>query len=313
MRADGEPDADLAGALSDRDQHDVHDADAADQQADARDGAQHAGHGGGGAGHGVGDLGHVADREIVFAVRRDAAGVAQNVLDSRLQFGGRGAVVGGDVDVVDVAVAGDAALIGGKRHQDDIVLVLAEAGIALGFEQADDLARGAVDADDLALGFAGAEELLAHRFADQAHAGAGACFRIRERAARHQLPVAGVEIGAVGAGDARGQALGAENDADLFLRRRRNGARPGQMCDEGGYILVGQRPYRLVEPAWSAAACRAAGTDDEQVRAELGDVRLDLGRGARADGQHGDDGGDTDDDAEQRQERAQHIAADGAQ
>ena len=34
-RADGQADADLARALGDRDQHDVHDADAAHQQADA--------------------------------------------------------------------------------------------------------------------------------------------------------------------------------------------------------------------------------------------------------------------------------------
>jgi hypothetical protein len=36
--ADGLADADFAGALGDRDQHDVHDADAADHEADAGDG-----------------------------------------------------------------------------------------------------------------------------------------------------------------------------------------------------------------------------------------------------------------------------------
>src|SRR5215217_2359514 len=34
--ADGEPEADLAGALGDRDQHDVHDADAADDERQRR-------------------------------------------------------------------------------------------------------------------------------------------------------------------------------------------------------------------------------------------------------------------------------------
>ena len=43
QRADREPDADLARALGDRDQHDVHDADAAHQQADAGDGAEQRG------------------------------------------------------------------------------------------------------------------------------------------------------------------------------------------------------------------------------------------------------------------------------
>ena len=41
--ADRLADADLAGALGDRHQHDVHDADAADQQRDADDGAHHRG------------------------------------------------------------------------------------------------------------------------------------------------------------------------------------------------------------------------------------------------------------------------------
>ena len=41
LRAQGAADADLAGALRDRRQHDVHDADAADQERDAGDRAQH--------------------------------------------------------------------------------------------------------------------------------------------------------------------------------------------------------------------------------------------------------------------------------
>ena len=89
MRADGQPDADLARALGHRDQHDVHDADAADQQADGGDRAEHAGHHIGGAGHGVGDLRHVAHREIVVAVGRDVARLAQDVLHPRLHDRGR--------------------------------------------------------------------------------------------------------------------------------------------------------------------------------------------------------------------------------
>ena len=40
-RAEGAADADLAGALGDRRQHDVHDPDPADQERDAGDRAQH--------------------------------------------------------------------------------------------------------------------------------------------------------------------------------------------------------------------------------------------------------------------------------
>ena len=43
LRADGDADADLASALGDADKHDVHDADAADQERHARDGPQQQG------------------------------------------------------------------------------------------------------------------------------------------------------------------------------------------------------------------------------------------------------------------------------
>ena len=43
-RADGQADADLARPLGHGDEHDVHDADAADEQADAGDGGQQRGH-----------------------------------------------------------------------------------------------------------------------------------------------------------------------------------------------------------------------------------------------------------------------------
>ena len=45
VRADGHADADLAGALGDADEHDVHDADAADDERDAGDGREQHGHG----------------------------------------------------------------------------------------------------------------------------------------------------------------------------------------------------------------------------------------------------------------------------
>ena len=64
MRARGHTDADLAGAFHHAHQHDVHDADAADQRENRRHGAQEQGerilrfHGG------LENRGHVADAEI---------------------------------------------------------------------------------------------------------------------------------------------------------------------------------------------------------------------------------------------------------
>src|SRR4030095_12841221 len=49
------------------------------------------------------------------------------------------------------------------------------------------------------------------------------------------------------------------------------------------------------------------------VRAQLLDIRLHLRRRALADRDHRNDGGDADDDAQDRERRAQHIATDLAQ
>ncbi len=69
-RADGEPQADLAGALGDRDQHDVHDADAADEQRHAGDRRQQRRHRPRGFGADAGDLFLRADHEVVRLARR---------------------------------------------------------------------------------------------------------------------------------------------------------------------------------------------------------------------------------------------------
>jgi hypothetical protein len=44
QRTDGQAQADFAGTFGDADQHDVHDADAADQQADRGHGTEQGGH-----------------------------------------------------------------------------------------------------------------------------------------------------------------------------------------------------------------------------------------------------------------------------
>ena len=78
-RADRHADADLAGALGDRDQQDVHDADAADQQRDRGDGGQQdLQHAAALLGH-FGDLGQVAHGEIIIAIRLDAVAALQRL------------------------------------------------------------------------------------------------------------------------------------------------------------------------------------------------------------------------------------------
>ncbi len=74
---------------------------------------------------------------------------------------------------------------------------------------------------DWPVGIAGAEELLAHRFADDADVGAAAHLGIGEQPALGDVPVARHEIFSVGSGDLGGYVLGAVDDADLSSARQR--------------------------------------------------------------------------------------------
>ena len=81
-RADRLAQADLARALGHRHQHDVHDADAADQQRDADDRAHHRGDA---AEHARVDLAHLVlhhDAEVVLVVLGDVVALPQHALDA---------------------------------------------------------------------------------------------------------------------------------------------------------------------------------------------------------------------------------------
>jgi hypothetical protein len=129
VRADGEADADLAGALGDGDEHDVHDADAADDERNASDGAEQDGHGLGGGGGGLGEFLLVADGEVgLLAV----AALLQEVGDILLDPGHHFRRLGLDEDGIEIGAAGNALDVAGVGDDDDIVLVLSEIVEALG-------------------------------------------------------------------------------------------------------------------------------------------------------------------------------------
>ena len=89
--ADRLADADLAGPLADRDEHDVHDPDAADDQRDRGDPAEQEGQRRADRGRGLEQLGLVEDLEVVVIRRREVVAVAQQ----RRELGlGRGHLVG---------------------------------------------------------------------------------------------------------------------------------------------------------------------------------------------------------------------------
>src|SRR6185312_15416403 len=230
-RADRHAQPDLARALGNRDQKNIHDADAADEERDRGDGRKKKRHDPAAAFRGAGDLAQVADIEVFGVARADAMTAQQrlrHLLYRRLnQLGARRL----DENLIDVAGearrqpvrvgrrrigggdrrlllrrrgdAQDAALGGGEGHHEEIVLVLAERCLALGGEDADDAQRHAFHLNGRAdRVFVFAEELAIDRLTDDADQRTGAVVLLREGAAGGDLPIGGIEI-------ARGDTLDA--------------------------------------------------------------------------------------------------------
>jgi hypothetical protein len=143
-RTHGHAHADLAGALGHRHQHDVHHADAADQQRDGGDGADQQGHRARGLLDGLADLGAVAEEEVLGAVAQ-----GQQAGDRFLRRIHRRVVVHAHGD------AGHVALAEHARHHRGVGHPHAEAGAAteaeaLALGHADHACRHVAEQDHLA-------------------------------------------------------------------------------------------------------------------------------------------------------------------
>ena len=144
--ADGLADADLAGPLADRDQHDVHDPDAAHDERDRGDARQEHVSSVRHRREGVEELGLVGDREVVRG-RGRAVALAERRGDRRL----------GGVDPVGASRRSrrssgrcrptpSSAATRGERHVHRVVGA-GDARAALRLEDADELERDAADPD----------------------------------------------------------------------------------------------------------------------------------------------------------------------
>ena len=105
VRADGQANPDLAGAFRNANEHDVHDANATDDEGDASDGKEETGHDVGGGVGSVSDFLLVAHGEIVIATGTNVVTLAKEGND--LLLSGLDLILGNDLDV-DVAQSGAA-------------------------------------------------------------------------------------------------------------------------------------------------------------------------------------------------------------
>ena len=116
-----------------------------------------------------------------------------------------------------------------------------------------------------------------------------------------------------------GEVGGAAEDGDILQSRavvfdsfggllfHDHGLDAGNAVGNGGRVVEDQAAGAALS---RRPAAPEAGLDEEQVRAQAGDLLLDGGLGPGADGDHDDDRRDADDDAQHRQERADLVLED---
>lgn len=167
--------ADFARALADRDQGDIHNPNPAHQQ---RDGGNCAKEGGQGGGDGAERFEHVAlalDAEVGLGARFDFVLAAHDEVDlgcDRIDCLGRGRRYRDGADrflpVADGVCAEQFEITSLERNQHDVIRV-AEAGTALGFENANHCEAHIVDFDRLTDGFAVWEQFPGGGCAQHSH------------------------------------------------------------------------------------------------------------------------------------------------
>ncbi len=296
--ADRHPHADLADALGDRHQHDVHHADPADDQRDHRDGGDQQRQDLGGALDGAADVVGVEDEEVLAVVA-----LRQETRDRLLGNIGRGGIADADADAAQRSVSEKTRLHRGVGQID--------RGIGAGTETA--LLR-AGDADD-----------AAGHAPDQHNTTDGACRAVgKQRLARVVVDhrILGVAADAVRIDEA---ALGELSALDLKIlladaadlragldRTEPERARRRHRRRHGGHIRLLRQHARIREHqgldlAGAGVAEIPAGKDLEGVGAEAVDIGEHPLLRARAQRNHADHRHHADDDAEHGQERAQTM------
>src|ERR1041385_3092719 len=296
-RADGAADADLARPLHHRGQHDVHDADAADEERDPGDRAH----------DDVEDRlrlpplrqQRLGDHDLV--VVRAAVQPVEQRADQLRRRPRRHAVLHLHHELVDRRVERVAVeLPHRRRHRKPDLLVRAVA-----LEDADDFQPDVVDLDLPADGGTVAEEIAADGRPDDAD------LRVIGLVAPvEEAPLGDRHVGDRGVVGGKAEdfalrlAAGRENFVSLDLDARQHALDVRHGLGDG--LAVAQRDAeRLLAQLLPVLRLHFLRLDDDVLQAEAADRFERFLLAARADRQHGDHGADAEDHAEHRQRRAE--------
>jgi hypothetical protein len=322
--AEGAPDPDLAGALGDAGEHDVHDPDAADQERDGGDRTQDD------VEDLLGALGLAEHLErhdhlvvlflvVVLHELLDRVGHGEHLLAAGhldgdlMELDALGLEAARALLHQDFAVAG----LGGLERDEHPVRRRIIVGIG-GFGAASERFH---DADDPVVITTNAhvatergvqrKEQGDHFSAEDANVGAGGHLLVVEEAALEDALVAHG-----GEPRDRGQHIAVHAPADVprvlahdALGHEDGDARDGEL--DAANVGVGEAVFEdITLAALVGDLLFLRGFDaleDDVLAAEVLDLFLSLVAGAFADGEHGDDGADAEDNAQNREERAQPV------
>ncbi len=309
LGADRLADADLACPLRDRHEHDVHDADAADEQRDAHD-----------AGHD--DRDRVQDRlkgvlqlcsglhaEIVLVALAQFVRGAQQPLDRGPHVLDLAQIADRELHLdVGLALVALQAHHGAERNQHAIILALAE-DLALRLEQADDLEPLAVDQNELAERISRQRQLVAHLLTDHRDSAARVVVAVGQEPALRREILTHVLERVSGAEHLRHRGLRAVTDRalavlDVHDRRDRLEAVHAE-ADQIEIVLRESRPTAL-----DRVLERRVRLHRDAVAAEPLELLADREAQALDDRHHRDHGRYADDDTERGQEAPEPVRAD---
>src|SRR5690625_2429583 len=306
-RAYGQPDANFARAFGYRHQHDVHDADAANQQADGRNAAQQQAHGGGGFGQRIQDVLGVAHAKIVVHGRLDPAPLAQQRLNIAFDPAAGAVLKRRNIDGANVQAAGQSPLHAFYGHQNDVIRILAARQPFL-FKYAYDAAGGAINAQKRSERFLVLIHFVDHGLAQNTHGCAAQQFIFVNFPTAHHRMIAHAEIFVGGAFNVDFVIDAAVNDGLRPRRRGRNGdAR--NLAPHGLDIVHVKGRGRAAHAA--GAAHGKAGRNKQQVGAYARDLVGNRARSRLGQVHHGNDAAHADNDAEHGQKRTHLVAGDG--
>ena len=300
-RADGLAQADLARALGNGDEHDVHDADASHDQRDGRDGRKEERENGRDASENGKDVRLGLDGEVILGGICDAVVVLEHVRDASLY---EIYVIRGVGLYREIAVIRDTEkflLRDGRGNKNDIVLVNAANTSAFRNKHAGDAEGHVLETDILADGVdVCAKERGGEIAADDRHVIVRVNVFLRERVAFGEAHVAHGEIVSGRALEAFGHVVVAIDHVGLSAHFRHNGG-DRRLALERCHVLVVQRSdnYSLRGGRRrKAAVVRASRDYENEVRAHALHLAEDHVLGRASDGHKHDHGRNADHDAE---------------